>query len=55
MDLEKIQLYGLEVQEAKKEIQELENLQSKTIAKIKILKQQLKSKETMLLHCITKD
>lgn len=55
MDLKEIQRYGLEVQETKKQIQELEISQNKTLAKIKILKQQLKSKETMLLHCITKN
>lgn len=54
MDLDKIQKYGLEVQELKNEIQELETLQSKTNAKIKSLKLKLRSNETLLInHIVT--
>lgn len=54
MDLDKIQKYGLEVQELKAEIQELETLQSKTTAKIKVLKLKLRSNETLLInHIVT--
>lgn len=54
MDLDKIHKYGMEVQELKKEIQELETLNLKTTAKIKALKLKLKSNETLLInHIVT--